>query len=189
MNTKTLLFAIWGMALLGCNDDMPPDTSDQGGGTGETAQSLCIKYGGASNVAKVVETNVIANSIAADCRINGFFTLLSDEAFHRLNDCLVQQVQELFGCEGVTYTNAQSRDGLACRSMLEAHAGLGISDGDFDALIEDVVKGLAAAGVEDEDIGAAAPALLGMREDIVGKDGDTTNAKAMCNIGGAGGGN
>lgn len=187
MNWRTWIFAALGVALVACDDDtMKP--SGQGGDTGQTAQTLCLKYGGKENVAKVVEKNIIVDSIAADCRINGFFTLLSDEASHRLNDCLVQQVQELFSCEGVEYAKAKSRDGLACRSMLEAHAGLGISDGDFDALIEDVVKGLTAAGVEEADIGAAAPALLGMRADIVEKDGDTANAKAACDVGGAGGG-
>jgi hypothetical protein len=95
------------------------------------------------------------------------------------------QVQELFGCEGVQYVGAQSSLGSDCRSMTEAHQGLGISKGDFDALIEDVVTGLTEAGVSAEDIGAAAPALLGLEGDIV-ESTSTDNTKIMCTMPDAG---
>lgn len=162
------------------------DGDMSGDGDGDMpAQTLCAKYGGADNVAAVVQTNVIGE-IAADCRINTFFTSLSTDAFTRVNDCLTIQVQELFGCEGISYAGAMASNGLECRSMAEAHEGLGISDGDFGALIEDVVAGLQEAGVEQADIDAAAPALLGMQDAIVEDSGNDATTQMMC-AGGSGG--
>jgi hypothetical protein len=111
-------------------------------------------------------------AIAEDCRINVFFTSLTPDGFTRVSDCLTTQVQELFSCDGVVYQGSQASNGLPCRSMAEAHLGLGISSGDFGALIEDVVSGLSAAGVESDDIAAAAPALLGMHDVIVEDDAE-----------------
>ncbi len=185
---SALCLAALATSLGACNDEKSNADADGGGGRGGSVNSasLCAKYGGAANVAQVVSQNVILDSIAADCRISAFFTMLSESAFHRVNDCLTIQVQELFGCDGIHYEGAKSRDGLVCRSMLDAHAGVGISDGDFDALIEDVVKGLQSAGVEQADIDAAAPALLGLRSSIVEQQ-DASNDLAICSAGGAGG--
>jgi hemoglobin len=175
--------------LSGCNGDEPPMNANGGGAAGEssseTEETLCAKYGGKDNVASVVQTQVLG-AIAGDCRINTFFTSLSADGFTRVSDCLTIQVQELFGCEGIHYEGSEASNGLACRSMAQTHAGLGISTGDFDALIEDVVAGLGEAGIEEADIMAAAPALLGMKGDIVEVDDDEGATKDMCG-GGAGG--
>ncbi len=164
-------------------------TSGGSGGTpgtgGSGDMSLCAKYGGANNVAKVVQMNVIG-AIAGDCRINTFFTSLAPDAFKRVNDCLTIQVQELFGCPGITYAGAKASNGLVCRSMVAAHTGLGISTGDFDALIEDTVAGLTAAGVAAADIGAAAPSLLGLKPEIVESAATNTPTRNMCAGGGGG---
>jgi hypothetical protein len=136
------------------------------GGTGGSSATLCEKYGGPTTIDGAIRTKVIPE-IAGDCRINTFFTTLTAEALAHVTDCLSIQAQELFQCEGVTYAGSEDSQGVACRSMIEAHEGLGISQADFDALIEDVAAGLAAAGVEDADIAAAAPALIGMQDTIV----------------------
>ncbi|MFO0747774.1 MAG: hypothetical protein U1F43_19230 [Myxococcota bacterium] len=91
-----------------------------------------------------------------DCRINTFFTSLTPTELDHVVQCLSIQVEGLFGCEGVSYAGSKDSNGVACRSMVEAHTGLKISQGDFDALIEDVVSGLSAAGVAEADINAAA---------------------------------
>lgn len=189
------------IALCGCddNDSTPPANSGMGGTSqyesdedaashddadandgpdAATEQSLCAKYGGADAVASVVNTNIIG-TIAADCRISTYFTDLTPQVFQHVGECLTIQVQELFGCDGVSYVGAESSLGSQCRSMADAHQGLGISKGDFDALIEDVVTGLTEAGVSADDIGAAAPALLGLEGDIV-EDTTIDNTKAMC---------
>jgi len=175
-NFLKLCLITTGCGLSACSDDGDDAmTSDE---VTTTTQTLCAKYGGASAVDQVVRTNVIG-AIAEDCRVNAFFTTLSEAAFTRVNDCLSIQVQELFACEGVTYQGAEDSNGLPCRSMADAHRGLGISSADFNALIEDVVAGLSEAGVEDADIQAAAPALLGMEPDIVEGDG-ADHARSEC---------
>lgn len=167
-------------------DDTAMNADGGNGGSTEmdaappTEPTLCDKYGGPDNVASVVQTNVIG-AIVEDCRINTFFTSLDTDGLTRVNDCLTIQVQGLFGCVGYDYTNSQASNGLPCRSMAHAHAGLGISQGDFDALIEDVVAGMTEAGIESQDIAAAAPALLGMQPDIVEND-EAMATKAMCEL-------
>jgi hypothetical protein len=107
------------------------------------------------------------------------FLALNATSFTHVQDCLTTQVQELFGCEGITYEGSMSSVGGNCRTMAMAHMDLEISKGDFDALIEDVVAGLTAAGVETADIQAAAPALLGMEDDIV-EDESTDPSRGEC---------
>ena len=166
----------------GPDADGQPDGADdemQNDGNQTQPLTLCAKYGGADNVASVVKNDVIG-AIAADCRVNSFFTELGSDAFTRVEDCLTIQVQELFSCDGVTYAGAEASNGLPCRSMATAHVGLGISDADFNALIEDVVLGLGGAGVEEDDIMAAAPALLGMQDDIVEAADDDASTRGSC---------
>jgi hemoglobin len=148
--------------------------------------TLCAKYGGADAVASVIKNQVIGE-IAADCRINAFFTTLSQAGLTRVSDCLAIQAQQLFACPGVTYAGASATNSLPCRSMSEAHAGLGVSEGDFMALIEDVAAGLGSAGVEEADIAAAAPALMGLKPDIV-EDTATEPTRAGCDAGAGDGG-
>jgi hypothetical protein len=148
---------------------------------GGTTQTLCAKYGGAANIATAIKDRVIPE-IAGDCRINTFFTSLTQAGLTHVVECLSIQAQELFSCPGVTYAGSRDSAGVACRSMVDAHANLTISKGDFDALIEDVVAGLAAAGVAQADIAAAAPALLGMKGAIV-RNQATTPSQNMCDGG------
>jgi hypothetical protein len=161
-------------------------TAGSSGSSGSAGTTLCAKYGGADAVAGVIKNQVIGE-VAADCRISAFFTTLSVDGLTRVSDCLAIQAQELFGCPGVTYTGASASNGLPCRSMAAAHAGLAISDGDFMALLEDVAAGLGNAGVEDGDIAAAAPALMGLKPDIV-ENSATAPTHAACDAGGAGDG-
>ncbi|HEY0710354.1 MAG TPA: DUF4394 domain-containing protein [Polyangia bacterium] len=114
--------------------------------------------------------------VVADARINGFFGRANAE---RLQTCLVRQVcsidgpckygQEVDGAEpGVSAANA-------CRDMKSSHVGLtnppaggaGITKADFDALVEDLVKTLDAAGVPATDKMAILSALAPTCGDIV----------------------
>jgi hypothetical protein len=180
-----------GAPLAGCgDDDEDAKLSDAGhqhdagkdsgldGGQDGRAQTLCDKYGGADNIAKVIAEQVVPE-ITMDCRIQGFFAELPSDHVTRLVECLSIQAQELFGCEGVTYAGSSASNGLPCRSMEEAHENMGVSKGDFDALVEDVVAGLSAAGVEEADIQVAAPALLGLESEIV-EGQAVTPSEPMC---------
>jgi hypothetical protein len=126
---------------------------------------LCAKYGGMATVRQV--TRQLLDGISADCRIRAFFSGLTGAGGQRVRDCLSLQIGELFGCAGVTYARAYADNGLECRGMRKSHIGLGITDADFDALLENVALSLTAAGVERQDLESAAGALLALRPQIV----------------------
>jgi hemoglobin len=56
---------------------------------------------------------------------------------------------------------------FAGRDMASAHAGLGISDADFDAVVGYLVETLTGLGVPAETIGQIGGALMPLRADIV----------------------
>jgi hypothetical protein len=153
--------------------------ADSGGVGGTGSNTLCAKYGGKGNIATVIKEKVIPE-LTGDCRINAFFSSLSAARVTHLQDCLAIQAEELFACPGVKYEGAKSSNDMECRSMKVAHTGLKASGGDFDALIEDVAKGLKAGGVEDADIATAGAALGGLEDDIVENASEDTASKTRC---------
>jgi hemoglobin len=119
-------------------------------------RTLYQRLGGKQAITAVVDDFV--GNVARDRRINRFFAKTN---IPRLKRLLVEQI-----CAGsggpCTYTG---------RSMKAAHRGLGIRNGDFNALVEDLVKSLNKFNVgprEQQEL----LALLGpMRGDIVAKRG------------------
>jgi hemoglobin len=100
---------------------------------GAAAQkSLYDRLGGKTAIVAVVD-DFVAN-VAADKRINSFFTAAAGDKARmaRFKDHLVDQICEASGgpCK---YTG---------KDMKTAHAGMGISSADFDALVEDLTKTL-----------------------------------------------
>jgi hemoglobin len=146
------------VALVACAkpDDAPLTDSS---GSAATARTLYDRLGGTTAIASVVD-GFVAN-VAADTRINKFFTRVASDttAMREFKQKLVDQV-----CQGTggpcTYTG---------KDMKTAHQGMGLTNADFDALVEDLVKALDAAGVQqaekDELLGILGP----MRTDIVTK--------------------
>ena len=122
-----------------------------------TARTLYDRLGGTTAIATVVD-GFVAN-VAADTRINKHFTRVASDtaAMREFKQKLVDQV-----CQGsggpCTYTG---------KDMKTAHQGMSLTNADFDALVEDLVKALDAAGVQqaekDELLGILGP----MRADIV----------------------
>lgn len=118
----------------------------------KTQASLYERLGGKPAITAVVE-NFVGN-VAGDARINQFFAHAN---IPRLKMQLVDQICEATGgpCR---YTGAD---------MKTAHAGMGIKQGDFNALVEDLVKSLDYFKVpkaeKDELLGALGP----MQGDIV----------------------
>lgn len=53
------------------------------------------------------------------------------------------------------------------RDMASAHAGLGIADSDFDAVVDHLVDTLSGLGVPEETIGQIGSVLAPLRSDIV----------------------
>ena len=122
-------------------------------------QSLYERLGGKMAITAVVDEFVAR--VAADTRINGFFAkTASDPARLKMfKQHLASQICEASGgpCK---YTG---------KDMKSAHAGMGISGADFNALVEDLVSTLDKFSVgkteKDQLLGALGP----MQGDIVQK--------------------
>lgn len=122
--------------------------------SGAPKRSLYDRLGGKAAITAVVD-EFVAN-VAADNRISKFFAKTN---IPRLKKLLVDQICEASGgpCK---YTG---------RSMKASHKGMGVSNKDWDALVEDLVKALNKFKVpkaeQQELLGLLAP----MKKDIVEK--------------------
>jgi hemoglobin len=117
-------------------------------------KSLYERLGGTDAITSVVETFV--GKVGADKRINGYF---GSTDLTKLKMHLVNQICEASGgpCK---YTG---------RSMKQTHAGMGVTDAAFRALVDDLVAALnhhkVGKGEQEELLGLLAP----MKTDIVEK--------------------
>lgn len=120
----------------------------------ETAQkSLYDRLGGKEAISAVVDA-FVAN-VAADDRINKFFE--KTDIAH-LKQMLVDQICAATGgpCE---YTG---------KDMKTVHTGMNITEEQWNATVEDLVKALDGAGVQAKEKEELLGALGGMKGDIVG---------------------
>ena len=117
-------------------------------------KSLYDRLGGQPAITAVVDDFV--GNVAADARINRFFARTD---IPRLKRLLVEQI-----CAGTggpcTYTG---------RDMKTAHAGMGITDAQFNALVEDLVKTLDKFKVPEKEKGELLGILGPMKTSIVGQ--------------------
>lgn len=114
--------------------------------------SLYDRLGGKSAITAVVE-QFVAN-VAADSRINGRFATTD---IPRLKGHLVDQVCMASGGP-CTYKG---------RDMKTTHAGMKITNGDFDALVEDLVAALDKFKVPTREKSELLGLLTPMKKDIV----------------------
>src|ERR1700730_15366819 len=126
-------------------------------------KSLYDRLGGQGAITAVVDDFV--GNVAADNRINKFFAKTD---IPRLKRLLVEQI-----CAGTggpcTYTG---------RDMKSAHAGMGITDAQFNALVEDLVKSLDKFKVPEKEKGELLGILGPMKPSIVGQK--TAACEARC---------
>jgi hemoglobin len=124
-----------------------------------TNDALYKSLGGKKAIVAVV--NDFVGRVAADNRINSFFKATAADPMRlaTFEKNLVDQICEAAGgpCK------YQGKD------MKTAHAGMGISGGDFDALVEDLVASLDKFMVKDADKQALLGVLGPMKKDIVEK--------------------
>ena len=123
--------------------------------SGMTAkQPLYDRLGGKGAIQAVVDDFI--GNVAADARINKRF---ANADIPRLKTKLVEQICEASGgpCK---YTGA---------TMLDAHRGMNVTDAEFTALVEDLVKSLDKFKVPSQEKGELLSALGGMKGQIVGK--------------------
>ncbi len=116
--------------------------------------ALYERLGGLPAITAVVDT-FVAN-VAADTRINAFFGGVDIPNLKRL---LVEQICQATGGP-CTYTG---------RSMRAAHTGMNITNPQFDALVEDLVRALDTFRVPEREKSELLTALGGMRREIVGQ--------------------
>jgi hypothetical protein len=173
LHLATLLLAAW---AIGCSaddvahaaadhDDAATDASQVDGAPTDASAStdatlvdsgptLCAQLGGFSALKSVVDD--IAGTVTTDCRVDAFF----DPAKGGRNtyggphilSCLEKYFGAAAGCVDATgaairYDHDDATPPISCRDMTASHAGLGLSDADFAAFLEDVAKVLDAHAV------------------------------------------
>jgi hemoglobin len=121
--------------------------------------SLYERLGGRDAITAVIDDFVAR--CAADGRINGKFAR-TDVA--RLKSSLIDQVSEATGGP-YTYSG---------RDMRTTHQDMGVTAGEFDALVADLIATLDKFGVGEAEKGELLGALAPMRADIVEVESDAT---------------
>ena len=116
------------------------------------AMSLYDRLGGEAAIKAVVD-EFVAN-VGDDARINHYF---ANADLDRLKGHLVNQIGQASG-------GPQQYTG---RDMKTAHAGMGIDEAAFNALVEDLVKALDKFSVPEQEKGELLAILGPMKSDIV----------------------
>jgi len=128
-------------------------------GWAQAPKSLYDRLGGRTAIVAVVD-DFVANC-AADTRINKFFagTAADPKRLAVFKNNLVDQICEASGgpCKYMG------------KDMKSAHAGMGISNADFDALVDDLTKTLGKFKVGKAEQGQLLGVLGPMRPQIVEK--------------------
>ncbi len=152
MRIRTMMIAALAMASLAACHSKKADTT---GGTAAGDKKLYDRLGGQDAINAVV-VEFVENQVAKDDRINKFF---ANADIKGLEKKLQDQICEASGgpCK---YTG---------KDMKTAHAGMGIGDADFTALVDDLTKALDKFKVADKEKTDLLTALGMMKGDIVTK--------------------
>ena len=146
-------------AVIGCsgNEDATPAAQSPASTQPEAAmvqKSLYDRLGGEEAIKAVVD-EFVAN-VGADTRINKYF---ANADLDRLRGHLIDQIGQASG-------GPQQYTG---RDMKTAHAGMGIDEPAFNALVEDLVKALDKFAVAEQEKSELLALLGPMKSDIVEK--------------------
>jgi hemoglobin len=139
------------------DDKMKDDKMKEG--KSSKKKSLYSRLGGKKAITAVVDEFI--NVVGGDNRINKFFadTVKDPARLQALKDNLVAQI-----C---------SATGGSCKykgkDMVTAHKGMGITDADFTALVEDLIKALDKFSVPEAEKNELLGILGSLKGDIVGK--------------------
>lgn len=149
-----LIIAGLALSVTGCStmESTPGSSMPKSAAMGE--KPLYDRLGGKPAITAVVDDFV--GRVAADSRINGKF---ANANIPRLKAMLVDQICQASGGP-CTYTG---------RDMKSTHAGMGVSSGDFDALVGDLVATLNTFKVPEREKNELLGALGPMKGDIVEK--------------------
>jgi truncated hemoglobin YjbI len=152
---RSLCLIVVAMLFLACPKETNTLTAN-GGGKSAPTKSLYDRLGGKEAITSVVDDFV--NNVVADVRINDFF--VKTDAV-KLKKLLVDQICAATGgpCK------------YEGKDMKTAHAGMNVSENDFNALVEQLGRSLDTFKVGAKEKGELLGALGGMKKDIV----DTTS--------------
>jgi hemoglobin len=122
-------------------------------------KSLYDRLGGKKSITAVVDEFV--GRVAADTRINHYFAQTAGDPA-RLKSFKIKLVDQICQASGgpCQYTG---------KDMKSAHAGMGVTSADFNALVEDLVGALDKFNVGEKEKGELLGALGPMKSDIVTK--------------------
>ncbi len=157
MTTRNAIAVLAAAVLAGACEPKPVQQADPAASAAVAPESLHGRLGGTAAIAKVVDA-FVAN-VAGDARINKRFARVAGDtaAMLQFKQKLVDQI-----CAGAggpcTYTGLD---------MKATHKGMGITDADFDALVQDLVKALDGAGVPQKEKDDLLAVLGPMRSDMV----------------------
>jgi len=128
-----------------------------GGDTTTTTATLYTRLGEKPAIEAVID-KFLAN-VVADARINARFSHLDGAGVAKLRGHLIDQVCNATGgpCQ---YTG---------KDMVTVHTGMNITEDEFNALVDDLVKALDELGVKEAEKTELLTALGGMKGDIVNK--------------------
>jgi hypothetical protein len=140
----------------------------EGGDAVVVPPPVCDKFG--ANVAGTIAADLITE-LVNDCTLRRYFANLPPIALTHLQECLTAQIGQVMGCrqsdgQPVKYPTVDS-NGKFCRDMKNSHAGLSLSDGDFDAFIADFNKVLDHLDFSDDDKMRVLGVFGATRNDIV----------------------
>ena len=134
-------------------DAAPPPVPD----AAPPPQVLYDRLGGKDGVATIIDS--FAKNLVADPRVSKLFKKSKDNLAHFKDEIALQLCQLAGGpCQ---------YDG---KPMHDAHQGMGITDAQFDAVVEDLKLALDEKGVPEQDKSELFAAIAPMRADIVEKD-------------------
>jgi hemoglobin len=119
-----------------------------------TETTLYARLGGPAAIQAV--TGGFYARVLADPQLSGYFEGVSMDGQARM---LAEFLALAFGGPGA-YTG---------RSLRAAHAGLGLADADFDAVVVHLAAALSAAGVAEADVTAAAEVAESVRAEVLGR--------------------
>jgi hemoglobin len=119
-----------------------------------TETTLYARLGGQAAIQAVTEA--FYARVLADPRLRGYFEGVGMDGQTRM---LAEFLALAFG----------GPDGYTGRSLREAHAGLGLADADFDAVVTHLGAALSAAGVPEADVKNAAEVAESVRAEVLGR--------------------
>ena len=125
-------------------------------------KTLCERLGGTPAISAVVDS--FAGKVLKDDRVNKKFAK-SDA--NRLVTNLKGQIGAVAKCPGVKYKG---------KNMKNTHKNMGVTEGEFNAVVEDLVKTLDEFKVPEKEKGELLAALGPLKKDIVEKPGDMTTS-------------